>query len=295
LIIKNIMKYLMISVLFVCGLFSSVILTSTALLAKQTDQVKDGYPQRIVALSPHSVELLYAIGAGDKIVAVITHSDYPEAAKKIEVIGDHRGITLEKLISLKPDLVVTWSSGNKIHQVEQIKKLGFNVVDSNPKSLDEIASDLRKLGKLTGHHEQAERVAKKFEDELATITKKYQHRTPIKTFYQLWSKPLMTISKGSWINQFITRCGGVNVFHDAENPYPKISTENVLLSGAQVILIPDDNQTRSHEFFDWKRWKVLPAVKNKQIYYTDAKVLHRPTPRVLEPMLKACEFINEAR
>ncbi len=109
------MKYLMISVLFVCGLFSSVIFTSTALLAKQTDQVKDGYPQRIVALSPHSVELLYAIGAGDKIVAVITHSDYPEAAKKIEVIGDHRGITLEKLISLKPDLVITDISMPKIN------------------------------------------------------------------------------------------------------------------------------------------------------------------------------------
>lgn len=281
--------------MFVSALVSSASFVNTESLALNPSEPMVEYPQRIIALSPHSVELLYAIGAGDKIVAVITHSDYPEAAKKIEVIGDHRGITLEKLISLKPDLVVTWSSGNRINQVEQIKKLGFNVVDSNPKTLNEIASDLRQLGKLTGHDEQAERVAKKFEDELAVLTNKYQNRTPIRTFYQLWSKPLMTISKGSWINQFITRCGGVNVFHDAENPYPKISTENVLLSGAQVILIPDDNQTRSHEFFDWKRWKVLPAVKNKQIDYPNAKVLHRPTPRVLEPMKKICEFIDGAR
>jgi len=290
LITKVIMKYLTISALLASGFFASA-----ESFASEINEIKSDYPQRIIALSPHSVELLYAIGAGDKIVGVISHSDYPEAAKKIEIIGDHRGITLEKLISLKPDLVVTWSSGNKINQVEQIKKLGFDVIDSNPKTLSEIASNLRRLGKLTGHHEQAEDVAKKFEDELESITQQYQHRTPIRTFYQLWSKPLMTISKNSWINQFITRCGGINVFNDAENPYPKISTENVLLSNAQVILIPDDNQTRSHELFDWQHWKVLPAVQNKQIYYPNAKVLHRPTPRVLKPMKEVCEFINNAR
>lgn len=289
------MKYLIVLVLLASGFFASAALISAESFASEINEVESDYPQRIIALSPHSVELLYAIGAGDKIVAVITHSDYPKAAKEIEVIGDHRGITLEKLISLKPGLVVTWSSGNKINQVEQIKKLGFNVVDSNPTTLNDIATDLRKLGKLTGHIEQAERVAKKFEDELESITQQYQHRKPIRTFYQLWSKPLMTISKSSWINQFITRCGGINVFNDAESPYPKISTENVLLSNAQVILIPDDNQTRSHELFDWKHWKMLPAVQNKQIYYPNAKVLHRPTPRVLEPMKKVCEFINGAR
>ena len=256
---------------------------------------KNEYPQRIIALSPHAVEMLYTIGAGDKIVATISHADYPEAAKSIEVIGDYRGITFEKLISLKPDLVITWPSGNKMNQVQQIEKLGYHTIASDPKTLMDIATDLRRLGKLTGHSEQAEKVALAFEAKLAAITKKYQYLTPVKTFYQLWSKPLMTISKGSWINQFITRCGGINVFSDAGNPYPKISTENVLLTGAQVILIPDDNQTRSHELFDWKHWDVLPAVKNKQIYYPNAKILHRPTPRVLAPMVEVCEFINKAR
>lgn len=278
------------------ALISAATLTSThAIAAQQVEKKITNYPKRIIALSPHAVELLYAIGAGDKIVATISHADYPAAAKKIEIIGDYRGVTLEKLISLQPDLVVTWASGNKMNQVLQIKKLGFNVVDSDPKTLDDIASDLRTLGKLTGHSEQAEKVAQQFEVDLAILTKQYQNRTPIKTFYQLWSKPLMTVSKGSWINQFITRCGGVNVFSDADNPYPKISTENVLLTGAQVILIPDDNQTRSHELFDWQRWGVLPAVKNKQIYYPNAKVLHRPTPRVLAPMKEVCEFIDGAR
>jgi len=292
LITKNIIKCL--TGLTVTALLLQTGIANAASLS-QTNDKPLAYPQRIIALSPHSVELLYAIGAGDKVVGTITHADYPQAAKQIEVIGDHRGITLEKLISLKPDLVVTWSSGNKINQINQIKQLGFKVFDSNPKTLTGIASNLRKLGDITGHSEQAQKVATAFENELAVITKKYQSRKPVKTFYQLWSKPLMTISKDSWINQFITRCGGINVFHNAENPYPKISTENILLSGAQVILIPDDNQTRSHELFNWNQWNVLPAVKNKQIYYPNAKVLHRPTPRVLEPMKEVCEFIEQAR
>lgn len=255
----------------------------------------DNYPQRIIALSPHAVEMLYAIGAGDKIVATISHADYPEAAKAIEVIGDYRGITLEKLISLKPDLVVTWPSGNKFNQIEQIKKLGFKVLASDPTTLDEIASDIRSLGKATGNQTQAEQVANRFEQDLAKITAQYQSRKPVKVFYQLWSKPLMTISGDSWISQFISRCGGVNVFKDADSPYPKISTENVLLTGAEVILVPEDKNTRGHELYNWQHWQLLPAVKNNHIYHPDAKVLHRPTTRVLAPMKDVCEFINNAR
>lgn len=272
-----------------------IVATLSLIVITANVAAEDAHPKRIIALSPHAVEMLYAIGAGEHVVATISHADYPEQAKAIEVIGDHRGITLEKLISLKPDLVVTWPSGNKINQIEQIKKLGFNVVASNPTTLDEIASDIRHLGKVTGYEVRANQVADKFEQELAAITKQYQSHTPVKVFYQLWSKPLMTVSKGSWINQFITRCGGVNVFNDADSPYPKVSTENVLLTGAQVILVPEDKQTRGHELYNWQQWQLLPAVKNKQIYHPDAKVLHRPTPRVLTPMKQVCEFIDKAR
>jgi len=251
--------------------------------------------QRIIALSPHAVELLYSIGAGERIVATISHADHPEQAKSIEVIGDYRGITLEKLIALKPDLVVTWSGGNKLNQVEKIKQLGYNVIDSNPTSLAEIATNLRQLGHATGQIEQAETVAAEFEQALARLIKQYQGKSKVRTFYQLWSKPLMTISKGSWINQFIEHCGGINVFSDAEAAYPKISVENVLLTNAQVILIPDDAQTGSHELFDWHKWQLLPAVKNNQIYHPNAKVLHRPTPRVLGPMAQICQDIDKAR
>jgi len=252
-------------------------------------------PQRIIALSPHAVELLYAIGAGDSIVATISHADYPEQAKAIEVIGDYRGITLEKLIELKPDLVVTWSGGNKLNQIDKIKQLGYHVIDSDPQSLLDIGTSLRQLGAATGHDAKAEQIASEFEQQLQLISAKYQDKAKVKTFYQLWSKPLMTISSGSWLNQFIERCGGINVFGEAEAAYPKISVENVLLTDAQVILIPDDAQTKGHKLFDWKRWQLLPAVKNSHIYYPNAKILHRPTPRVLGAMEQVCQQIDKAR
>ncbi|NRA60294.1 MAG: cobalamin-binding protein [Psychrobium sp.] len=256
---------------------------------------ENDYPQRIIALSPHSVELLYAIGAGDKIVATTSHSDYPAQAKNIEVIGDHRGITLEKLIALNPDLVVTWGSGNKINQIEQIKKLGFRVIDSDPQSFAQIAQTLRQLGEVTGHAQQAERIALKFEKDLAVIIKDYQYKSKVKVFYQMWSKPMMTISKDSWVNQFIDQCGGENVFANAATAYPTVSIENVLLSKAEVILVPKSSTARNHELFDWQHWTLLPAVKNKHIYYPDAKIIHRPTPRVLSPLLAVCRFIDKAR
>ncbi|MDP2559708.1 cobalamin-binding protein [Psychrobium sp. 1_MG-2023] len=270
-------------------LASCILLTSITAVADQTA------PKRIIALSPHSVELLYSLGVGDRIVGTISHADYPEQAKSIEVIGDYKGITLEKVIALKPDLIVTWSGGNKINQIEQIKQLGFTVVDSNPQSLTEIASNIRHLGNATGQVEQANKIAAGFERELAEITAKYQKKAPIKTFYQLWSKPLMTISEQSWISQYISRCGGINVFADTKTAYPKVSVENVLLSGAEVILVPRDKQTRDHELFNWEQWQLLPAVKNNHIYYPNATILHRPTPRVIEPMREVCEQINRAR
>lgn len=251
--------------------------------------------QRIIALSPHSVELLFAIGAGDRIVATIDSSDHPRQAKNIESVGSYRGVVIEKILALKPDLIITWASGNKINQIEQLKSLGFNVINSEPESLLEISQDLRKLGRLTGLSANAETVARDFEQQLSAIVSRYRNREKVRVFYQLWSKPLMTISNKSWINQFIEGCGAINVFADSESAYPQISIENVLLTNPQVFLIPKDEQTRSHALFNWQHWQYIDAIKNNHIYYPNGTLLHRPTPRVLTAMNEMCQQIDMAR
>ncbi|NRA69780.1 MAG: cobalamin-binding protein [Gammaproteobacteria bacterium] len=251
--------------------------------------------QRIVALSPHSVELLFAIGAGSKIVGSIDSADYPDAAKKLNFVGNYHGLVIEKIIALKPDLIISWASGNKTDQIEQLKKLGFNVVNSDPKSLDDIAENIRLLGQLTDLTKKSEQVAKIYEQQLAEIKARYQTKAKIKVFYQLWSKPLMTISNKSWINQLIENCGATNVFANNQTAYPQISIENVLVTNPQVILIPSDNNTRNHDIFGWEKWTYLEAIKNHHIYYPDATLLHRPTPRLLTAMAQMCQQIDRAR
>lgn len=267
----------------------------TTAVAAQPQSNNGATAQRIVALSPHSVELLFAIGAGNRIIATIDSSDYPEQAKNIQFIGDYRGIVIEKMVALKPDLILVWGSGNKINQIEQLKTLGFNVVNSDPKSLAEIAADIRKLGQLTGLTANAERVARDYEQQLATIIRSYQAAEKVRVFYQLWSKPLMTISNKSWLNQFIEGCGGINVFADSASAYPQISVENLLLAKPQVLLIPKDDNTRGHDALNWQQWRALEAVKNNHIYYPNGTLLHRPTPRVLSAMREMCQQIDSAR
>jgi len=279
---------LIINVLVSCLLLFST-LASTLVTAESAPA------QRIIALSPHSVEMLFSIGAGDRIIATISSANTPAAAIAIARIGDYHGVVIEQVIALKPDLIVVWSGGNKINQIEQLKRLGFKVFNSDPQSLSDIAGDIRQLGQLTGLSDKAEQVANDYQQKLRAISDTYQNRAKVRVFYQLWAKPLMTISSGSWLNQFIERCGGFNVFGQTQAPYPKISIENVLLARPEVILVPKDEQTRSHDLFNWQQWQYLAAVKNNHIYYPNGTILHRPTPRVLTAMAEMCQQIDQAR
>ena len=168
--------------------------------------------KRIIALSPHAVEMLYAIGAGDKIVATTDYADYPEAAKKIPRIGGYYGIQMERVMELNPDLIVVWDSGNKAEDINQLRTLGFNLYGSDPKTLEGVAKELEELGQLTGHVEEASKAAAAYRAELSRLRSDNASKSEPKVFYQLWSTPLMTVSKNSWIQQIISVCHGQNVF-----------------------------------------------------------------------------------
>jgi vitamin B12 transport system substrate-binding protein len=272
-----------------------LLLVALLLIGNSSLSAEPKTAQRIIALSPHSVEMLFAIGAGDRIIATISSADYPAAAQDIERIANHNAIVIEKVIALKPDLIIGWSGGNKLNQLAQLKRLGFKVINSDPQSLADIASDIRKLGKLTGLTDQAQSLANDYEQRLAAIIVKYQAREKVRVFYQLWSKPLMTISNKSWLNQFINGCGGINVFNDADTAYPQISIENVLLAKPQALLIPKDELTRGHDLVNWQQWQHLDAVKNNHIYFPNGTLLHRPTTRILTAMAEMCEQIDKVR
>ncbi|NRD73026.1 cobalamin-binding protein [Shewanella sp. VB17] len=249
--------------------------------------------KRVIALSPHSVEMLYAIGAGESILATTAHTDFPPAALSIPQIGGNNGILIERVLELNPDLVVVWGSGNKAEDITRLKSLGFKVFNSDPKSLDGVAADVKALGELTGHTDEANKVADDYLVELATLRRRNATKADVKVFYQLWSTPLMTVSKHSWIQQIIDVCHGDNVYVDAASDYPQVSVESVLLKMPEVILQSQDKGNILG--VDWSQWQEIPAVNNKHIYQLNADLLHRATPRALLGVSALCEALDKAR
>jgi len=251
--------------------------------------------QRIVALAPHIVEMLFDIGAGNKIVGAVAYSDYPKAALDIPRVGSYHGMQIEKLLALNPDLVIVWKSGNSQSDIDKIKRLGINVVLSNPVNIDDVATELRYFGGLTGHEKQAEIAALAYEKHLKTLRIENQNKQPIPVFYQLWSEPMMTINGSTWINQLIEVCQGVNVFKSNPTPYPKISTENVIVAQPHLMILPDENSDKPQPIIDWQKWPEIPAVKNNKFIHVDADLLHRFSTRMLNGIEDMCEKIDQHR
>ena len=249
----------------------------------------------IIALSPHIVEILYDIGAGEQIIGTTDFADYPEQAKSIPVIGNYLRLQIEKVITLKPDLIIAWKSGSPSDDLARLKQLGFTIIYSQPNSFADIAKEMREFGELTGNKKEAEQKAKQFLTKLAVIKKKFQNKIPITGFYELWSRPLTTVAKGSWPQQFLSICGVTNPFEQVATPYPQVNIETVLQTPVELIIQPlSENQT-DKQGFNWQDWPVIPAVKNKQIIQPDADAMHRMTTRSLGELQHLCKSIDKTR
>lgn len=265
------------------------------LFAVNVPQALADKPLRIVALAPHIVENLYAIGAGDLIVGTLDYADYPQEATKIERIGGYNGISIEKLLMLKPDMVIAWKNGNQAEDLAQIKRLGIELYLSDPRFIEGVASEILKLGQITGHIEQSKQVAETFTAKLNAIKVTQKDKTTLTGFYQLWPEPMMTVSKNTWINQLIETCQVTNVFANSDTDYPQISIENVIVTKPQVIIIPDEKSKRVMPTVNWQQWPEIPAVKYEQFISVNADLLHRFTPRMLDGLAQMCDKVDISR
>jgi len=249
----------------------------------------------IIALSPHIVEMLYDVGAGDQIIGTTTFADYPEAAKNIPQIGNYVRLQIERVIELQPDLIIAWKSGSPSDDIGRLEQLGFNVIYSQPQTFADVANEIRYFSKITGHTEQGEKIALTFEAELNKITNRYKNKAEIIGFYELWSRPLTTVAKGSWPQQFLTICKVHNPFKKVLTPYPQVSIEQVLPSSIQLIIQPLSVNQTDREGFNWQDWPIIPAVKNKHIIQPNADAIHRMTLRSLVALKDLCAEIDQTR
>ena len=219
-------------------------------------------PRRIVSLAPHATELVFAVGAGARLVGAMDHSDYPPAARRLPRVGDSRSIDLEAVAALEPDLVIVWPSGNSPSQVERLAKMGLPVYRSEPRRLSEIADAMRRLGVLLGEAEAARVQAQAFERELTALRRQQEGKAPVRTFYQVWPQPLMTLNDQHLASDVIRLCGGVNVLGALAPLVPTVSTEAVLAAAPELILVsapqpPPRRPSRSRHGGGsgaWPRW-----------------------------------------
>jgi len=251
--------------------------------------------QRIVSLSPHATELLFAAGAGDRVVGVASYSNFPPEAQRLPAVGSAENLNLEAIIALRPDLIVAWESGNGSAQVERLQPFGIPVFFSEPRQLDDIATNLKKLGRLAGSSAAADAAAMVFRDAYRKLEHEYAHRTPIRTFYQIWHQPLMTVNGQQMINQVITLCGGRNIFAELETLAPVVSREAVVVADPQAIIASGQAAERPEWLESWRAWPQVSAVKHGQLYVIEADLIQRQTPRVLQGAAIMCRQLEKAR
>lgn len=251
--------------------------------------------QRIVSLAPHATELIFAAGGGERIVGTVGYSDYPAAAVKIPRVGSHQQIDVERIIALKPDLLVVWLHGNSERQLEHVRKLGIPFFFSEPKKLADIPANIERLGVLMGTEQQANKTAAAERVELARLAAQYRNRPTVRMFYQVWGKPLYTLNGGNIMSDVIRLCGGENVFAHLPIPAPTVTTEAVLLENPEVMMTGDRQAEKSGGLEIWKTYKNLLAVKNDNLFSVDADLVNRAGPRLIEGAAMVCEKLELAR
>jgi len=251
--------------------------------------------RRIVSLAPHVTELLYAAGAGDKVVGVVQYSDYPEAARKVARVGGYTSVDMEKVVALKPDLVVAWKSGNRDAHLDKLRGLGIPVFINEPRKIEDVARSLSQLGRLAGTETVADGAARAFRERHAALQAKYASRPRVRTFYEIWNRPLMTINGEHLISDVIRLCGGDNVFARLPVLAPTIDTEAVLAAAPEVIVASGMGEARPEWLDDWRQWTKLQAVSRGNLFFIPPDQIQRHTPRILDGAERLCGQLEEAR
>lgn len=251
--------------------------------------------QRIISLAPNLTENIYAAGAGAKLVGAVEYSDYPAAAKRVRRVGDYMRPDLETIVALKPDLVLTWKSGNADSSIEKLKVLGLNVFQSQPDRLDAIPSSIEAIGRLAGSETAATPAAYAFRQRLAKLRAQYGKRPSVPLFYQAWHQPLLTIGGDQIISDVIRLCGGTNIFARLPSLAPSVSIEAVLAADPEAIVASGMGYDTPVGLNDWKRWKKLTATARDNLFFVPADLMQRATPRLLDGADMLCRHLETAR
>jgi len=248
---------------------------------------------RIVSLAPNLTELAYAAGAGSTLVGTVEYSDYPAAARALPRVGDAWRVDPERVLELRPDLVLAWSSGTPGDTVAQLESLGLKVVSIPTYRLADVATALRTIGKIAGTSAVAEASAEAFDSGIRRLRAVHTGVPKLSVFIEIDDEPLYTVNGRHVISEVVELCGGRNVFAELPQLAPPVALEAVLALDPQVILSTDDTIADPQAL--WRRWTQLAAVRDGAIYSMSSDTLTRATPRLADGAREVCAALDDAR
>jgi iron complex transport system substrate-binding protein len=247
--------------------------------------------RRIVALSPHTVELSFAAGAGDRLIGVTAWSDFPPQAAALPQVGDAARIDRERLLALEPDLILAWPDGNRAQDLDWLERRGLPLYRSAPHRLADIPAALRAIGRLTAIPD-GETAAQAFEQRLAQLRARFAAAPARRVFYQLWPRPLLTLAQAPLLDEVLGVCRADNIFGHLAGVAPAVAREAVIGADPDAILAaaePGDPDP----FAAWRRWSGLQAVRQGRLIALPAELLQRPTPRLLDGLERLCGELGD--
>ena len=246
-------------------------------------------PQRIVTLAPGPTAMLRAAGAGGQVIATIEYSGQPASESKLPKIGTADAIDLERLIALRPDVVIVWPDGNNAAQIATIQRLGIPIYRQEALTLDGIGESIRRLGRLAGTRDVADREAEALQERLAALRKKYGSAShPPTVLLQVWDRPLYTVGGRELLTDVLRVCGARNVFADLPERAPAIGVESVIARNPDIIIAAAPPGSGAAWLAEWKRFPSIRAVRTGRLMSFEDQRLIGLGPGVIDATAEMC-------
>ena len=254
-------------------------------------------PKRIVSLAPNVTEILFGLGLDEEIVGVSIHCNFPEKAKTKVQVGSYISLDFEKIVSLKPDLIIATGAGNTRDMVERLEKLGFPTYVIFPKNFKDVLRSIGHISQVVDREEEGMRIIQAMKRRRQRVVEVTQGLPKPKIFLQIGEAPIVTVGKNSFGDDLIRLAGGENIAGKEKEMYPRLGMEEILKRSPEVIIISSMNPKGDYQKIlqGWSRWKTIPAVKNRRIYLIDSDLVDRPSPRLIEGLEEIAKMLHPER
>lgn len=239
--------------------------------------------ERVVSLAPSLSEIVVELGAADLLVGVLDGGERPAALATVPSVGHYGQLNIERLLSLKPDLILLWPGSVGPAQREQLQRLNIPVYVAEPHSLEQLASQVQAIADPLGRADAGRQLAAQLRQRLGELRQRYHRDQPLRVFYQVWNQPLYTVGGGQIISDALSVCGARNVFDELTLPAPQVSIESVLQRDPEVILVGDQAQRDA-----WSVWPNMAA----RVRLVPDKGLERPSGQMVEAVARLCQVIS---